>query len=112
LSLFWIVVTALLWGVTDPLLKRFGEGIASDSVFNLTTNSWRYALAFLANQCGSLTYIFALSTGDLSITVPAANGLKFGFTLLMGRMLGEEDLDARRSAGLALIFLGIMIQVT
>ena len=53
LSLFWIVVTALLWGVTDPLLKRFGEGIASDSVFNLTTNSWRYALAFLANQVWS-----------------------------------------------------------
>ncbi len=66
-SHFWIVLTALLWGATDPLLKHFGAiaeeenkkkqqaaigggrgGPFSDLVGFFS--DWRYSAAFVCNQ--------------------------------------------------------------
>lgn len=60
---FGIIFTALLWGITDPLLKKFGQGFDKkiDSrksgfasklwheVLFLLTN-WKYVLTFCSNQ--------------------------------------------------------------
>ena len=96
---FWLIVTALLWGLTDPLLKRFGQ---HGEGLTLLAN-WKYTLTFLANQCGSLTYILAVQGANLSVAVPVANGLKFAFTYLTGRLLlGEKELSWTKSLGVIL----------
>ena len=105
---FWLIVTALLWGLTDPLLKRFGQ---HGEGLTLLAN-WKYALTFLTNQCGSLTYILAVQGANLSVAVPVANGLKFAFTSLMGRMLGEKELSWTKSLGVVLILAGVLLQMS
>ena len=105
----WLLVTALLWGLTDPLLKLFGKGCESDAL-SLFAN-WKYLATFAANQCGSLTYIWAVQESQLSLVVPAANGLKFAFTFLMGRALGEGELDWSKALGISLIAAGVMLQI-
>ena len=62
-----IIFTALLWGITDPLLKKFGSGLnektadsssspgsgflrnVSCEILFLLTN-WKYVLTFASNQ--------------------------------------------------------------
>ena len=60
-----IIFTALLWGITDPLLKKFGTGFEEKSsarssgfisnlwreILFLCTN-WKYVLTFCSNQVG------------------------------------------------------------
>ena len=112
---FWLIVTALLWGLTDPLLKRFGQEDRgrSEAALTLLLTNWKYTLTFIANQCGSLTYILAVQGGaNLSIVVPVANGLKFAFTFLMGRVLGEKDLSLTTTLGVFLVLAGVSLQMT
>ena len=65
-GLGWMVVTALLWGVTDPLMKLYGADVSSEQDINEITNnkshlifatlslfkSWKYVSSFLLNQLG------------------------------------------------------------
>ena len=65
----WIILTAFLWGSTDPLLKHFGAQVEArkhasnnakknsflkETFFELLAffGDWKYLLAFLANQLG------------------------------------------------------------
>ena len=135
LSTLWIVLTAFLWGATDPLLKLFGKSSAKSASVrekaaqNAPTRmrdgfvsetwrelgallaNWKFVLAFLANQLGSVTFVFALVHADLSVAVPVTNGLKFLFNFATGRMLGEEPLNARSALGLAMILVGVLLQI-
>ncbi|TRY69288.1 hypothetical protein TCAL_13858 [Tigriopus californicus] len=127
-SHFWILITAILWGGTDPLLKFFGRqssvdqdpsGVfkqkneeASNCIIRLLRElraffgHWKYSLTFAANQLGSATFVLALVHSDLSIAVPVTNALKFLFTLIVGRLVGESELSRRSSLGLVLILVG------
>ena len=132
----WVFVTALLWGVTDPLLKYYGkesfestnkkkkeeQDTDDNPLWSLASllwgtlsevasffSNWRYALAFLANQAGSLTFVLALVNSDISLAVPVANGLKFVFSLVVGRRLGEGELGVRQQLGLALVLTGTVV---
>ena len=64
---FWTILTAFLWGSTDPLLKYFGSKVEAkkrptkakhsflkETFFELHAffGDWKYLLAFLANQLG------------------------------------------------------------
>ena len=89
----------------DKLAQFFKENIISKYF-------WKYTLTFLANQCGSLTYILAVQGANLSVAVPVANGLKFAFTSLMGRMLGEKELSWTKSLGVVLILAGVLLQMS
>ena len=135
LSTLWIVLTAFLWGATDPLLKLFGksstkspsdtqktsrnspprmrDGFVSETWRELGAllANWKFVLAFLANQLGSVTFVFALVHADLSVAVPVTNGFKFLFNFATGRMLGEEPLNARSALGLAMILVGVLLQI-
>lgn len=51
---------------------------------------FQYIVPFLVNQCGSLLYVFALGTTDLSLAVPVTNSLTFVFTAITGWLKGEE----------------------
>ena len=63
---YWMLVsTALFWGATDPLLKRFGGQNTvckenQNAIFAIFVN-WRYILAYLVNQLGSLLFVYTLA---------------------------------------------------
>ena len=68
-ALLWMIITALLWGVTDPLMKLYGGDAGSKenktkNTSNQTLESglifkalflfkrWKYLATFLLNQLG------------------------------------------------------------
>ena len=68
-SMCWMIITALLWGVTDPMMKLYGKNTHSeqnknDNAASRTTENglifktlklfkrWKFLLSFLLNQLG------------------------------------------------------------
>lgn len=95
-----LLLVSVLWGCTNPLLKRGTEGIENVTKTNRISQllaevkflflNLKYLIPFVLNQSGSVVYYYTLSTTDLSLAVPVANSLTFLCTLLTGKMLGEE----------------------
>lgn len=109
----------LLWGGTNPLIKRGSEGIDAiktntkhlrfiDEILFLITR-WQYVVPFLANQSGSLLYVYALQNAELSIAVPIANSCTFLFTALMAILLGEQVPNIKSFIGMIMIAIGVAI---
>ena len=114
-AIFGAVVTALIWGVTDPLMKKFGSD--PKSIDNWLTrlipflSNWRFALTFAVNQIGSVTFLWTLNKSYLSFAVPVTNSLKFLFTFITGQFLGEGKLTQKSTIGVLCIFLGVILQI-
>lgn len=116
-----LLLVAVLWGCTNPFLKRGTEGIEHVKHGNKLLQflsevkflflNLKYLIPFLLNQSGSLVYYFTLATTDMSLAVPVANSLTFIFTLLTGRLLGEEFGGRRAVAGMILTMAGITMCV-
>ena len=68
-GLCWMVITALLWGMTDPLMKLYGSNKDFEKNKNTNDNNeelgsgltfktlslfkrWKYLMTFLLNQLG------------------------------------------------------------
>uniref|UniRef100_A0A8C9WEZ7 Transmembrane protein 234 n=1 Tax=Scleropages formosus TaxID=113540 RepID=A0A8C9WEZ7_SCLFO len=96
-----LVLVALLWGGSNPFLKRGTEGIEGVrggggaarqflAELRFLFLNVRYLVPFLLNQSGSLIYYLTLASADLSLAVPLTNSLTFLFTLLGGALLGED----------------------
>ena len=68
-SLCWMIITALLWGVTDPMMKLYGSNTETQQNKNENAESrttenglifktlklfkrWKFLLSFLLNQLG------------------------------------------------------------
>ncbi|XP_046474410.1 transmembrane protein 234 homolog isoform X1 [Neodiprion pinetum] len=109
-SVVYLGLAALLWGATNPFIKKGSEGLqyvkasspcrqlAKEVVFLVTT--LKYIIPFVINQCGSVLYFLALQSADLSLAVPVSNSLTFVFTAISGWFLGEEKSDRKTvSAG-------------
>ncbi len=47
-----------------------------------------------------MAFLVALSESDITVAVPAANGLKFVFNAAAGRILGEKPPSPRAALGL------------
>nr|XP_046474409.1 transmembrane protein 234 homolog isoform X1 [Neodiprion pinetum] len=102
-SVVYLGLAALLWGATNPFIKKGSEGLqyvkasspcrqlAKEVVFLVTT--LKYIIPFVINQCGSVLYFLALQSADLSLAVPVSNSLTFVFTAISGWFLGEEKSD-------------------
>lgn len=116
-----LVLVSLLWGCTNPFLKKGSEGIENVTETNRLSQllaeikflllNVKYLVPFLLNQSGSLVYFYTLSTTDLSLAVPVANSLTFLCTLLTGKLLGEEFGGKRAVAGMFLTMAGITLCV-
>ncbi|KAK3710164.1 hypothetical protein QZH41_010554, partial [Actinostola sp. cb2023] len=52
-----------------------------------------YMIPFLLNQSGSVLFYLTLASADLSLAVPITNSLTFLFTILTGKLLGEENVS-------------------
>ena len=68
-SMCWMIITALLWGVTDPMMKLYGKNTLTEENKNHDAESrttenglifktlklfkrWKFLLSFLLNQLG------------------------------------------------------------
>ncbi|BFY99593.1 hypothetical protein BsWGS_02633 [Bradybaena similaris] len=117
----WFVAVALLWGVTNPLLKLCSVGVedikrdgkirqfVAECAFLFL--NWKYLLSFLANQMASVLYYITLSSADVTLAVPITNSLTFIFTALSSRLLGERHLTWDAIAGMVLIVSGVSLCV-
>ncbi|XP_070698405.1 transmembrane protein 234 [Pempheris klunzingeri] len=120
-ELLSLLLVSVLWGCTNPLLKRGTEGIenvtSASRVSQLLAEvkflflNLKYLVPFLLNQSGSLVYYYTLSTTELSLAVPVANSLTFLCTLLTGKLLGEEFGGKQAVAGMFLTMAGITLCV-
>uniref|UniRef100_A0A1A8LCY3 Transmembrane protein 234 n=1 Tax=Nothobranchius pienaari TaxID=704102 RepID=A0A1A8LCY3_9TELE len=118
-ELFSLVLVSVLWGCTNPFLKKGSEGIEnltkSNKVLQLLAEvkflflNLKYLVPFLLNQSGSLVYYYTLSTTELSLAVPVANSLTFLFTLLTGKLLGETFGGKQAVVGMLLTMAGITL---
>ena len=111
LPLLSLVLSALLWGVTDALMKQTAPPSSSSSsiastLFSLISSP-AYLTLLLVNQLGSILYYFSLSLGRLSVISPVVNTSKFIVTAATGRFLGEPKPSQRKIAGLVLLLLGL-----
>ncbi|KAM3594876.1 uncharacterized protein V6R79_015272 [Siganus canaliculatus] len=118
-ELLALVLVSMLWGCTNPLLKRGTEGIENVTKTNRISQllaevkflflNFKYLVPFLLNQSGSLVYYYTLSTTELSLAVPVTNSLTFLCTLLTGRLLGEQFGGKQAIAGMCLTVAGITL---
>ncbi|MBN3305216.1 TM234 protein, partial [Amia calva] len=116
-----LCAVAALWGGTNPFLKKGTEGIERVEKGNIALQviaeikflflNIKYLVPFLFNQSGSLVYYLTLARTDLSLAVPVTNSLTFLFTLLTGRLLGEEIGGKNAVLGMCLTMLGVTLCV-
>ncbi|XP_026134097.1 transmembrane protein 234-like [Carassius auratus] len=116
-EVFCLLLVAIMWGGTNPFLKKGTEGIEGvqkDNTFlqflaeiKFLFLNIKYLFPFLLNQSGSFVFYFTLASTDLSLAVPMVNSLTFLFTLLMGKLLGEEVEGKRAVLGMLLIMSGV-----
>lgn len=114
------VLVSILWGSTNPFIKRASRGITSinkESHFSQFVAEWAYMLShldylipFLLNQAGSILYFLTLASADLIIAVPLTNSLTIVFTLLSGAWLGEA-INTRTCCGMVLVVFGLSLCV-
>ena len=100
--MFPLLCAALLWGVTNPFLKRH-SGVSNQDrraaprcggcslLVELYASITRAAFVapFVANQLGSVAFTYALGTMELSIAVPVANAMTFVITAVTAALIGE-----------------------
>ena len=119
-----LLTVALLWGITNPLMKRGSKGVEKVSAGSegrfygpakellFLVREWRYTIPFLVNQLGSVIFYWTVSHSQLSLVAPVANSLTLVITTVSGRLLLREDpLPARAYCGMAMILLGISLCV-
>ncbi|XP_052033437.1 transmembrane protein 234 isoform X2 [Apodemus sylvaticus] len=71
-----------------------------------------YLMPFLLNQSGSLLYYLTLASTDLMLAVPICNSLAIVFTLIVGKVLGEDIGGKEAVAGMVLTTAGITLCIT
>ncbi|XP_063355889.1 transmembrane protein 234 [Pelmatolapia mariae] len=118
-ELLSLLLVSVLWGCTNPFLKRGTEGIENvtktSNVAQLLAElrflflNIKYLVPFLLNQSGSVVYYYTLSTTELSFAVPVANSLTLLCTLLTGKFLGEEIGGKQAVVGMFLTMAGITL---
>ena len=116
-----LVAVALLWGSTNPLMKKGSAGVEKISYQNRLVQlvmeikflalRWQYLLPFLINQSGSVLYYFTLSQADISLAVPITNSLTFLVTSLVSRFMGERVNSNWTYLGMVLVVSGVALCV-
>ncbi|EAU75803.1 AGAP012180-PA [Anopheles gambiae str. PEST] len=114
-----ILLVAIMWGATNPFIKRGSIGyneLKADSKLGqlwlevrFLITRWQYLLPLVINQLGSIVYVLTLQRTELSLTVPMANSLTFVFTAITARLLGERQSGWKIYCGMTLVILGTVI---
>eukprot|EP00750_Incisomonas_marina_P000841 INCI10641.1.p2 GENE.INCI10641.1~~INCI10641.1.p2 ORF type:complete len:145 (-),score=21.68 INCI10641.1:83-517(-) len=84
---FGFLIVAMLWGCTNPLIKKYSTG---NSFFNdIRKGNWKIVVLFLLNQAGSVANLSLLSTQNL-VRQPVCNALTCLFTAITALWIGEK----------------------
>ena len=112
------VSVALVWGITNPLLKKGSVGIEKITrpgrlrqllaELKFLALRWQYLVPFLVNQTGSVLYYLTIGQADISLAVPITNSLTFLVTCVAGRLMGEKPLSVWTYCGLVLVLIGVI----
>ncbi|XP_070507827.1 transmembrane protein 234 homolog [Chironomus tepperi] len=118
MTLHLYVITAILWGITNVLLKKNSKGIKDIKIENsrvkqilaelkyLATN-WKYFTTFGVNQLGSILYFYALNQkSSLSVAVILTNSLTMLITSITSIILEKHKISLRILLGGILVTLG------
>jgi len=118
-DLVWCIAVALIWGITNPFIKKGTEGVekvqAPGFIQRITKEvlfficNWKYTLPWILNQSGSILYYWTLSTSKLSLVVPVTNALTLAITVVAGRLLGESAGGPLLYLGVGLVFAGVTL---
>ena len=114
--MFWALVAAFLWGITNPLLKKFSTGFAEKTETGVLAevkflvSRPKYLITQITNLAGSVMFFWGLRDGDVSSASIIANSLSFAITLLTSSfLLGEEKLTPRSWLGAIMILGGVCL---
>ncbi|KYQ88230.1 hypothetical protein DLAC_11833 [Tieghemostelium lacteum] len=117
-----LVLVGLIWGGTNPLIKRGSEGVSRVQKSNFLLQIlfefyylWSrlsYAIPMIINLSGSIVFFYTLSQTDISLVVPISNSLTFLFTSVTGLLLGEQTLHFRSYIGMLFVLIGVTICVS
>ncbi|KAL2918249.1 hypothetical protein HK105_202176 [Polyrhizophydium stewartii] len=124
-SIAGLLLVALCWGFTNPFIKAGSAGLEAVSKAHAASpwwkrqaaeawflaTRWQYVVPLAINLSGSTVYYYMLGEADLSLAVPIANSLTFAFTTLAGIALGESFGSWDRIAGMACVFVGVLLCV-
>ena len=111
------ILVGLLWGATNPLIKRGSiivdskksarQGILGEWLALLTTPS--FLLPQLLNQVGSVLFAASLGYADISLAVPTANATSLAANAIVDLLLGERFRIHLLLPGLLLVGSGIVL---
>jgi multidrug transporter EmrE-like cation transporter len=128
-SMWLIILAGILWGVTNPLLKKFTAGFATAEKDHPAEKAakqpgvWgdvqflfrrpKYLVTQALNLVGSVAFAAGMSEASLSVGPAVANGLSMALTCVVSTLvLKEEAMSSRAAAGVALVFSGMLLCVT
>ncbi|KEG09410.1 transmembrane protein 234 [Trypanosoma grayi] len=107
-----ILLAAVIWGTTNPLLKRYSTGMATQTTSFLEDLCFlasrpKYLVAQLTNLSGSVFFFAGLRDVDVAIGSIVANALAFVITVLVSVLvLQEGTLRPRTLLGSCLVVSG------
>jgi len=123
-SFLLMVSSALLWGSTDALIKKFAppqlkraKKVESGRIYGLVEDLFAlltcpgYLICQVVNQIGSLVYYYTLSLAPLSIVSPTVNTGKIIFNIIVGRICCGEEIKPRKLLGILLLMVGVSLQL-
>ena len=121
LGLCLLSLVAILWGVTNPLLRTASSGMKDNTKTSLSrqvgSDLWylitniSYWMVFGVNQVGSLVFYWSLGRVPLSSAVPLANSGTLVVTLLTEECIGTRIHRGYSYTGVALVGIGIYLCV-
>jgi drug/metabolite transporter (DMT)-like permease len=115
------VLVSCLWGLSTPFLQLQSKGIeyVRDEKKGWLINwlrelgfiflNWKYMVPFACNQLGSILFVFALQSYDLSLIVPFVNSLTFVFVFIGDVMVADAKVNLPTATGIILIASGIAL---
>jgi hypothetical protein len=123
--IIWILITALIWGITNPLLKKTSIESTSTASTKATASilshlyslitAWKFILTQLMNWCGTISFLKALSQNELTVVVPVTNALTFVITeitdslLFNSRAQSSLNVKLRVYGGMMLVCFGTYV---
>eukprot|EP01012_Entosiphon_sulcatum_P034482 TRINITY_DN43744_c0_g1_i1.p1 TRINITY_DN43744_c0_g1~~TRINITY_DN43744_c0_g1_i1.p1 ORF type:complete len:135 (-),score=11.94 TRINITY_DN43744_c0_g1_i1:80-463(-) len=115
----FLLLAALLWGGTNPFIKRGSAGLAAVkeptrlrqamSELRFLLCRPQYLVPQVLNLCGSAAFFYSLRTVDLSLASVVCNSLTFLLTFLVGILLGEKPGTPTSVAGMVLVAVGVSV---
>ena len=87
------MLVGAVWGLTNAWMKladaSYTRKEGANELMTLLMN-WRWVLAFLSNQMGSILFYLTLKDADLSMAVPTCQATTLVFTVVGAVLMGEQ----------------------